>query len=157
MTTVLQQRHIDAPFQFARCTQGSAGAALQAIAELQRIDAQAGGALRAGQQQARAGGGAEQGQPPGPELQVETAQLISDLLEPLLLVGVDVGMQFAGQPSVGALDLRVTCPLAHSEQAVVVACHAEPSVTGAGCQPARLPSTSPMYIATAATFAIVPG
>ena len=49
----------------------------------------------------------------------------ADLLEARLrlLVGVDVGMQFAGQLAVGALDLRITRALAHPEQAVIVACH----------------------------------
>ena len=49
----------------------------------------------------------------------------ADLLEPRLrlLVGVDVGMQFAGQLAVGALDLRITRALAHPEQAVIIACH----------------------------------
>ena len=48
----------------------------------------------------------------------------ADLLEPLALVGVDVGMEFAGQLAVGALDIRIACVPAHSEQPVVVACHA---------------------------------
>ena len=50
----------------------------------------------------------------------------ADLLEPRLrrLVGVDVGMQFPGELAVGALDLRITRAPAHTEQPVIVACHA---------------------------------
>ena len=50
----------------------------------------------------------------------------ADLLELRLrrLVGVDVGMQFARELAVGALDLRVARALAHPEQAVIIACHA---------------------------------
>ena len=86
----------------------------------------------------------------------------ADLLEQLLglLVGVDVGVQFACQLAIGALNLGIACAPAHSEQPVVVACHAWTSFVtscGAGVQPARLPRTSPIYIATAATLAIVPG
>lgn len=50
----------------------------------------------------------------------------ADLLELVLglFVGVDVGMQLAGQFPIGALDLRIACAPAHPEQAVVIACHA---------------------------------
>jgi len=50
----------------------------------------------------------------------------ADLLELRLgdLVGVDVGMQLAGQLAVRALDLRIARVPAHAEQSVIVACHA---------------------------------
>ena len=51
-----------------------------------------------------------------------------DLLELSLrrLVGVDVGMQFARELAVRALDLRIARTLAHTEQTVIIACHAKP-------------------------------
>jgi hypothetical protein len=50
----------------------------------------------------------------------------ADLLEPRLraFVGVDVGVQFTGQLPIGTLDLRITRAPAHSEQPVIIACHA---------------------------------
>ena len=50
----------------------------------------------------------------------------ADLLEPRLrlFVGVDVWVQFTGQLPIGALDLRITRASAHSEQPVIIACHA---------------------------------
>ena len=50
----------------------------------------------------------------------------ADLLEPLALVGVDVGVQFPGQLAVGAFDVGVAGVPADAEQPVIVACHACP-------------------------------
>ena len=42
-----------------------------------------------------------------------------------LRVRVHVGMQFSGQLAVGAFDLGIACAPAHTEQPVIVACHAD--------------------------------
>ena len=97
-----------------------------------------------------------------------------DLLELGLrrLVRVDVRVQFACQLAVSALELLVCRVLVDAEQSVVIPCHVESLVlllllgfpqSSRGGVPTnvdvrhRSERTSPMYLATAATDAIVPG
>ncbi len=70
-----------------------------------------------------------------------------DLLELLLRlrVRVDVRVQFAGQPAVGALDLILRGVAPHAEQRVIVLSHYDS------------PRIWPTYLATARTAPIVPG
>src|SRR5215469_6746014 len=75
---------------------------------------------------------------------------LGDLLEPLLQrgVGVDVGVQLAGQTAIGLLDLVWASIPAHAQDAVVVVCHRHPYDSARIC---------PTYRATARTAPIAVG